>query len=297
MGCILVKDGIQINNITCLPSVRGIAGVLEGINMINIYAPSGAEKKAERETFYNKDILQLLPTTNIEILLAGDFNCTLKKADTTSHTTPSKALTVFINGLKLQDKGQINTNHRDFTHFTTQGAARIDRIYISPNLKERQQRLETKTAAFTDHKAVFLKIATDDKIVIHGRGYWRMNNLLLHDNVFQHSLLKKWTKWRAHQRFYPDKVTCWERYAKLMIKRHFQREGAERRRERRVMENFYYAALNDALEAPIEHVRKAIMLKRLKARIRNLHYQEGQKLKIQMEDSEMKRGEDISIYQ
>ena len=50
---ILIKDVIQINKIICLPSGRGIAGVLEGIHMIKIYAPLGAAKKEERETFYN----------------------------------------------------------------------------------------------------------------------------------------------------------------------------------------------------------------------------------------------------
>ena len=136
---ILVKDGIQINNIICLPIGRGIAGVLEGIHMIKIYAPFGSAKKEERETFYNKDILPLLPTTDLEILLAGDFNCTMNTADTTGHTTPSKALTLLITGLQLQDTGQMNTTRQDFTHYTPQGAARIDKIYISPNLKERQQ--------------------------------------------------------------------------------------------------------------------------------------------------------------
>ena len=42
---ILVKDGIQIRNIKCLPNGRGIAGVVEGIHTINVYAPSGAAKK------------------------------------------------------------------------------------------------------------------------------------------------------------------------------------------------------------------------------------------------------------
>jgi len=162
-----------------------------------------------------------LPTTDLEILLVGDFNCTLNTADTTDHTTPSKALTVLIKGLQLQDTGQMNTTRQDFTHYTHQGAARIDRIYISPNIKERQQGLETIPAAFTDHMAVILKIAMDDQILIHGRGYWRMNTLLLRDNIIQQRLLKKWTEWRAHQRFYPDKVMWWERYVKLMLKRHF----------------------------------------------------------------------------
>jgi len=137
--------------------------------------------------------------------------------------------------------------------------------------------------------AVILRVATDDQIMLNGRSYWRMNTLLLRDNVVQQNLMKQWKEWRSHQRFYPDKVTWWVRYVKLMLKRHFQREGEERRRER-TLENFYYAAIYDTLDASMDPVRKAIMLKRLKAQITNLHYQEGQKIAIQMEESEMMGG-------
>jgi len=40
----------------------------------------------------------------------------------------------------------------------------------------------------------------------------------------------------------------------------------------------------------MDPVRKAIMLKRLKAQITNLHFQEGQKIAIQMEKNEMMGG-------
>ena len=106
---ILVKDGIQIRNIKCLPTGRGISEVVEGIHMINVYAPSGAARKAEREDFLHKDILPLLSNTSTEILLAGDFNCTMNQADTAGHANPSKALEILIKGLNLQDTGSLRT--------------------------------------------------------------------------------------------------------------------------------------------------------------------------------------------
>ena len=285
----MAKDGIQVRNIKYLPSGRGIAGVLEGMLLINIYAPSGAEKKSDRENFFNKDILPLLPTTRTDILMAGDFNCTMTQEDTTGRTNPSKALEILIKGLDLIDTGNVKTTRQRFTHYTPQGAARLDRIYVSPKLRGQQQGLETTPAAFTDHLAVILRIATEDQIMLNGKGYWRMNISLLHDKVVRQKLAKQWKEWGSHQRFYPNKVTWWVRYVKPMLKKCFQREGAERRRER-TLENFYYAAIYDTLEAPMEPVRKAIILKRLKAQITNLHYQEGQKLVTQMEESEMMGG-------
>jgi len=45
---ILMKEGISVNNIKKLPPDRGIAGLFEDTWLINVYAPSGAEKKHER---------------------------------------------------------------------------------------------------------------------------------------------------------------------------------------------------------------------------------------------------------
>jgi exonuclease III len=61
---ILVKDGILLTDIKCLPSGRGITAKYNGISVINIYAPSGAEKKQDREAFYNNDVPYLLPGHN-----------------------------------------------------------------------------------------------------------------------------------------------------------------------------------------------------------------------------------------
>ena len=139
--------------------------------MINVYAPSGAAKKAERENFFHKEILPLLPNTRTEILLAGDFNCTMNQADTTGHANPSKALEILIKGLNLQDTGIVQTTRQGFTHYTPQGAARLDRIYVSPQIRGQQQGIETIPAAFTDHMAVILRVATEDPIMLKGRGY------------------------------------------------------------------------------------------------------------------------------
>jgi exonuclease III len=45
---ILVKTGLKIQNIKRIPSGRGIAAMFQGIWIINIYVPSGAEKRVER---------------------------------------------------------------------------------------------------------------------------------------------------------------------------------------------------------------------------------------------------------
>jgi exonuclease III len=82
---ILTRDGLMVRKVTRLSSGRGIALDINRVRIINVYAPSGATKKRERETFFNNDLPLLLPTTTGEIILAGDFNCILNANDSTGY--------------------------------------------------------------------------------------------------------------------------------------------------------------------------------------------------------------------
>jgi len=48
---IVAREGIPLMNVSRIPSGRGMAAELQGVGIVNIYAPSGAEKKQEREIF------------------------------------------------------------------------------------------------------------------------------------------------------------------------------------------------------------------------------------------------------
>jgi exonuclease III len=52
---ILAKDGIMLTDIKCLPSGRGINARYNRISLIDVYVPSGSERKQERKYFYNTD--------------------------------------------------------------------------------------------------------------------------------------------------------------------------------------------------------------------------------------------------
>ena len=89
---ILVKEGITLTNIQRIPSGRGIAATLHGISIVNIYAPTGSEKKREREAFYSGEVATLLLIANMGTILVGDFNCVISNADCTGQSNCSKAL-------------------------------------------------------------------------------------------------------------------------------------------------------------------------------------------------------------
>jgi len=52
------------------------------------------------------------------------------------------------------------------------------------------------------------------------------------------------------EKYYPNKTSWWDRYVKQRIRQTFQREDASRNRDRRDMEDFYYAAIHDAVRSP-----------------------------------------------
>jgi exonuclease III len=181
---ILAKDGIILTDIRCLPSGRGITARYNGISLINIYAPSGSEKKQERESFYNTEVPYLLPGHNMEIILAGDFNCVLSPSDATGQKNYSRALDKLVTGLKLHDTGEQNPVRTSYTHYTPRGASRIDRIYISNNLQQRKQGTSTVVAAFTDHLAIRIRMASSDPIPTRGIGQWKINISVLKEGAF-----------------------------------------------------------------------------------------------------------------
>jgi exonuclease III len=113
--------------------------MFNGTWFVNIYAPSGAAKKQERESFYNTDITYLLSATHSDLILAGDFNCAIAQADATGHNKYSRTLANPVRGLNLTDARNAYTAKTAYTHYTPTGASRIDRIYISNSMKSKKK--------------------------------------------------------------------------------------------------------------------------------------------------------------
>jgi len=49
---ILTRDHIQLTSTVCLPTGRGMAADIQNLTIMNIYAPSGAERRRDRENFF-----------------------------------------------------------------------------------------------------------------------------------------------------------------------------------------------------------------------------------------------------
>ena len=96
---VLAKDGLALLNVQRLPSGRRMSASFHGIFIVNIYAPSGAERRQEREAFYNTEVVQLIPSSSTAMRLAGDFNCVITNDDCTGQRNYSRALARLMQGL------------------------------------------------------------------------------------------------------------------------------------------------------------------------------------------------------
>jgi len=160
--------------------------------MVNIYAPSGAEKRQEREALYNTEVVHLVPSSRTAMILAGDFNCVITNGHCTGQRNCSRALARLIQGLDFIDVWEATATRTAHTHYTATGASGIDRIYVTHDLRRRQQGAETVASAFTDHFAVILRFPMDVPCSPRGKEYWRMNVSFLSDPSFLQTTKKTW---------------------------------------------------------------------------------------------------------
>jgi exonuclease III len=235
----VVKDPLTLTNVTKLPSGRGIAASISGVWSINVYAPSGAERKREREAFNNVDLTHLMRTLPSSMILGGDFNCVLNPNDCKSEANRSAALERVVNGFGMHDAWRTDPNRVVYTHYTLHCAARLDRIYMTTNLTDRKLGVETVVAPFTDHMAVVLRLRMDVLPIYRGRCYWRMNTRILKETPFKERMTHKWQEWERLKGEYRDLTMWWEKYVKKELRYPFIIEGATRRREDTATENFY----------------------------------------------------------
>jgi len=172
----IIREDLKLDRIKRIRSRRGITAYYKNICLIYIYAPSGTNNRTEREIFFNKDVIELLPQNPTETIMAGDFNCVQTDEDCTGHRYSIKALEKLTRGLQLEDEWDTTLNATAYTHYIPTSAARLDRIYATDHVRKGKQGIQTPVAAFTDHLAVLFRVKMEIPFILRGRGRWFMKN-------------------------------------------------------------------------------------------------------------------------
>ena len=294
---ILTRDTIVVTNLSRLPSGRAIAATLGTLLIINIYAPSGTSKRAERESFYNNDLPLLLESASDDILLGGDFNCVLDAADSTGRGSFSRSLAALVQGYALRDAWQARPDSHAYTHHTIHVATRIDRFYMSRDLMTRKTGIATVAAAFTDHLAVVLRLSWSTLLPRRGRGTWKLNSDILTSDHVMEALQQHWIRWKQQQHRYANINLWWVRHCKKRLRQMFQSMEAESRRDLRRLEDFYYECIYDIIRAADRNPDTIASLHHFKAKLIRLHTKRFRMSMMDTADADILPGESPTLYQ
>jgi hypothetical protein len=293
---IKTKSHIKTEKIERLPSGRGISGYWNGLQTINLYARSGTSKKAQREKYFQTEVPYLLRHMPNKCIIGGYFNCVLNSRDCTGTPAYSKALDTIIRRCELIDAWDTETHRVGYTHYATQSASRIDRLYMSADMRVKKMSTEIQTAAFTDHNTVILKFRHVGKTFTWGQGYWKGNNLILNREGIREEFQEQWKRWTTQKGRYSNTQEWWIKYAKREIKWFFRRAGKERARENRSREEFYHACINELLQKSPGDPRVYEQMKYFKAKLILLHGKHMDKLNAQLRETEIAPEERPALY-
>jgi len=155
----------------------------QNVTIVNIYALSGARRRRDRENFFSNELTYLLRGIPPSLLVGGDFNSVLPNLDAAGQPNYSRALQEFVKGFDLVDTWKASQERATYTHYTSWGTSRIDRLYALRNLSRQKRGAEKRIAAFTGHLAVVIRTVLEATTMRRGRSYWNMNTLYYVRNV------------------------------------------------------------------------------------------------------------------
>ena len=84
---IVWRSSLPVREVSTIVPCRAQCALLWDYAFLNIYKPSGSDKKFERGSFFARDIFKALSLhVNSSWILGGDFNCILKPIDVENGT-------------------------------------------------------------------------------------------------------------------------------------------------------------------------------------------------------------------
>lgn len=200
------------------------------ILLINVYAPNG---KLERKTFYEKVSKEIKDTNWVYdgILFTGDFNCVCSKKDKSrfqdviEKDKSAQFLAEMCNNFDLEDiwrrlnpeKRQYTWRQLDSKNAERNVSVRLDRWMISKTLVANAEKCSIIPCQLSDHLPVTLRLSALGGIK-RGKGVWKLNNDLLHDEHFCQEINLFWDFWRTQKPDFGPALQVWWEEGKEKMK-------------------------------------------------------------------------------
>ena len=160
--------------------------------LCNIYGPNVDDESTFKEMFIDIKELQYAR----DLIIIGDYNVTLNlEQDRTENTQPHPKIAMFLNDkieeLDLIDPWRVR-NPQKIVYFWQRFfnklcASRIDYALVTPGLNNSILQTQYVNGIRTDHQGVEINIVCNNQK--RGPGIWRINNLILNDEVYCQQLI------------------------------------------------------------------------------------------------------------
>uniref|UniRef100_A0AAG5DMJ3 Reverse transcriptase domain-containing protein n=1 Tax=Anopheles atroparvus TaxID=41427 RepID=A0AAG5DMJ3_ANOAO len=246
---IALKDHYQFSHVERSLDSRLISVRFENsTTLCNIYAPSGSHRKQEREVFFNRTLANHLRSATQHVLLAGDFNSIIMSKDATGCGNISAALKNVTKSMSMCDSWEaLKGNYVEYSFIARGFGSRIDRIYVSSNLKSQLRNTDMHLVAFSDHKAITVRLCLPNVPDQRRNSYWQLRpHILTQENIKEFQC--KWNSWTRQRRNFDSWIAWWIRCAKPKIKSFFRWKTSEKFKEFRLQNDALYTQLKAAHE-------------------------------------------------
>jgi exonuclease III len=227
---VLIRKGIHFSRELLDPDGRLISIDVGSFTFINIYAPSGLIAREERNIFLRQTIPAYAVSTNLPLLLVGDFNCVNEALDRSTpnpRPSPSRitnlALREMISGLELVDIWKkLKPGEPGHTFHHSNGSCRIDRVFSSRNNSEHVRNIQLKPLSISDHlslECTILHSGTIPRSRFKNKNLWKLNTAVLSEDEFKIRITSFIESSLNHPLRENDCVKWWENIFKPGVKR------------------------------------------------------------------------------
>ncbi len=259
--------------------------------VINVYCPVDLQGR--------KEILKALPPLLIcgkEIILGGDFNCSLSQSDRSSNVlldSSSQDLNNLVKDFGLVDTFRIKhpdspgyswSNGRSFT--------RIDFLFTSPQITVRNSGINA--TFFSDHAKVDAEVVLGG-IRVKGSGLWKLNISLLDNQEVVARYKEKLNQWKSLQPLYETVGEWWEDF-KIRTKLFFMREGRKIKRKEAFVCKLYQKKLQQFYTMAHSGFNVVDDIMRLKKRIADIYADQSRSFIIRSRIQHIESNEKCTRY-
>ena len=255
---IVWRSALPVREIVTLVLCRAQVAFLGSMAVMNIYAPSGSDRKFVRGSFFARDIFRAFSMNNSSNwIVGGDFNCVLKPIDVENGTGFNQKkcpeLHDLVNIQSLRDVFRnFYPNKKEYTFFRTSCApSRLDRFYVSQELLPRVHSVQ-HVASLSDHCGVLIEMSFQNLNrcgkIFSRQTYWKLNVSILQDEDFEENFISLWTALKLKQARFSDIADWWEMEAKPAIREFCSEFSKQRKYRRNDSKAFWFAYLKIVLE-------------------------------------------------